>query len=91
MKSLHDAVSEIQRTKWTFNNNFDVRLEMESPLASECGLRNLDINLYIKGFEVPQVGVSSFIEHYVLDRHRALCLRQAQSCYGYLGTCCVYF
>lgn len=70
MKSLHDAVSEIQRTKWTFNNNFDVRLEMESPLASECGLRNLDVNLYIKGFEVPQVGVSSFIEHYVLDRHR---------------------
>lgn len=72
MRSLHEAVAEIQRTKWTFNNNFDLQLLFgpSNKLASKCGLNGLDINLYIKNCIIPQIGVSNLIEQYTLHRPR---------------------
>lgn len=71
MRSLHDAVAEIQNTQWTLNNNFYVQLLFgSSKLAQECGLSTIDINLYIKDCIVPQVGSGSTIEHFTLDRFR---------------------
>lgn len=74
MISLHDAVAKIQRTKWTFNNNFEVQLLFDSTntLASKCKLDTIgsDINLYIKDCTIPQIGTSSLIEKFTLDRPR---------------------
>lgn len=72
MRSLHDAVAEIQRTNWTFTNNFDIQLLFDSKntLANKCGLSNLDINLYVKSCIIPQVGTSNLIEQFTLNRPR---------------------
>lgn len=74
MISLHDAVAKIQGTKWTFTNNFEVQLLFDSgnTLASRCGLDTMgsDINLYIKDVAIPQIGTSTLIEKFTLDRPR---------------------
>ena len=72
MKNLHDAVSEIQRKNWTFTNNFNVQLLFDgnNKLARQCGLDGLDINLYIKDCNIPQLGTSTIIEKFILERPR---------------------
>ena len=74
MISLHDAVAKIQGTKWTFTNNFEVQLLFDggNTLAGRCGLDSLgsDINLYIKDCIIPQIGTSTMIEKFTLDRPR---------------------
>ena len=71
MKNLHDAVSEIQNKNWTFTNNFNVQLLFgENALSQKCGLNGLDINLYIKDCNIPQLGTSTIIEKFILERPR---------------------
>ena len=72
MLSLHDAISKIQETRWTFTNNFNVQFlfDGDNKLARHCGLDGLDINLYIKECKIPQIGTSNLIEKFTLDRPR---------------------
>jgi len=71
MKNLHDAVAEIQNTNWTLTNNFNIQLLFgENALSKKCGLNNIDINLYIKDCNIPQLGTSSMIEKFILERPR---------------------
>lgn len=72
MLSLHDAISKIQETRWTFTNNFNVQFLFDgnNKLAKRCGLDGLDINLYVKECKIPQIGTSNLIEKFTLDRPR---------------------
>lgn len=72
MLSLHDAISKIQETRWTFTNNFNVQFLFDgnNQIAKKCGLDGLDINLYVKECKIPQIGTSSLIEKFTLDRPR---------------------
>lgn len=72
MLSLHDAISKIQETRWTFTNNFNVQFLFDgnNKLAKRYGLDGLDINLYVKECKIPQIGTSSLIEKFTLDRPR---------------------
>ena len=72
MLSLHDAIAKIQETRWTFTNNFNVQFLFDgnNQLAGQCGLNGLDINLYVKECKIPQIGTSSLIEKFTLDRPR---------------------
>lgn len=72
MLSLHDAISKIQETRWTFTNNFNVQFLFDgnNKLAKRYGLDGLDINLYVKDCKIPQIGTSNLIEKFTLDRPR---------------------
>lgn len=72
MLSLHDAISKIQETRWTFTNNFNVQFLFDgnNKLAKRYGLDGLDINLYVKECKIPQIGTSNLIEKFTLDRPR---------------------
>lgn len=71
-KSLHDAISTIYNTKWALNTNFYIELtpHNDNTLWSELGLKDFDLNLYIKSIELPQYGTSTVIEEFINDRYR---------------------
>lgn len=75
--NLHDAVAKIQGTNWTYNNNFDIQFLFDDKnkivKSEECRkLAELGetMSLYIKSFQVPQIGTSNVIDKFILDRPR---------------------
>lgn len=75
--NLHDAVAKIQGTNWTYNNNFDIQFLFDDKnkivKSEECRkLKELgqNMSLYIKSFQVPQIGTSNVIDKFILDRPR---------------------
>lgn len=71
-KSLHDAISNIYNTKWTLNTNFylDMTPHDDNTLWGDLGLKDIDLNLYLKSIELPQYGTNTVIEEFINDRYR---------------------
>lgn len=70
MISLHNAISKIYNTKWSLNSNFAIQFTGTAGGLWEKTFGNVDFNLYMKNFELPQYGSSELIEEFINDRYR---------------------